>query len=124
MLDRLSYENNTWSREKYRIKPRLGAIKSSRMAYIIFSSMMFGSSFAWHEFPQLQFGTLFFSIIGYMGAYNLGIRAKRVESTSMKIENIVFGDDDYQLEKREHVIRLVYSLKSDASRSCWMFWTD
>ncbi len=117
-----SYESNRWSYEECDIKRRVGIIKSSRIAYIIFSSMTFGISLGYYEFPLLQFGTIVFAIIGYMGSHQLGLRIKHIESSIANIENIVAGDDGYQSEKQEGVVNAVWSLKNSTSRSCWVFW--
>lgn len=120
--ENLSYESNKWSSEECDIKRRLGIIESSRIAYIIFSSIMFGMSLGYHEFPRLQFGIMVFAIIGYIGGHQLNLRIKRIKSSIAEIENTVAGDDGYQSEKHDGVIRAVWSLKKDALTSCWVFW--
>lgn len=120
--DYLSCENNKWSYEECGIKRRLGIIESSRNAYIIFSSIMFGVAIGYHEFPLLQSGVMVFAIIGYMGNYQLGLRSKHIRLSILRIENTVAGDDSYQLQKSKDVVEAVWSLKNYTSTSCWVFW--
>lgn len=120
--EHLSYESNKWSYEECDIKRRLGIIESSRIAYIIFSSIMFGTTLGYHEFPLLQGGLMVFAVIGYMGSYQLGLRIKHVALSISQIENMVAGDDGYQSEKQKCVVDAVWSLKNYTSTSCWVFW--